>query len=74
MTTRPASSLPVLIVDDQADVLVALRMLFRSADIESVEAISPAVALDAVSRVEFACAVLDSTIAPTPRPAMKDSS
>jgi len=59
MNTRPSGSPPVLIVDDQADVLVALRMLFRSADIASVEAISPAAALDAVSRVEFACAVLD---------------
>ncbi len=59
MTTRPATSLPVLVVDDQADVLVALRMLFRSADITSVEVTSPTAALDAVSRVEFSCAVLD---------------
>lgn len=50
---------PVLVVDDHADVLVALRVLFRSADIPSVEVISPAAALDAVSRVEFSCAVLD---------------
>ncbi|HVI56717.1 MAG TPA: sigma-54 dependent transcriptional regulator [Luteibacter sp.] len=59
MTPHPPTSLPVLIVDDQADVLVSLRLLFRSADISSVQVTSPAAALDAVSRVEFACAVLD---------------
>jgi DNA-binding NtrC family response regulator len=59
MTIRSAPSLPVLIVDDQADVLVSLRLLFLSADIPSVGVASPAAALDAVSRIEFACAVLD---------------
>lgn len=59
MTTRPVTSPPVLIVDDQADVLVALRTLFRSADIPSVEVTSPSAALDAVSRIEFSCALLD---------------
>jgi DNA-binding NtrC family response regulator len=59
MTMLCAPPLPVLIVDDQADVLVSLRLLFRSADIPSVEVTSPAAALDAVSRVEFSCAVLD---------------
>ena len=59
MTMRPATLPPVLVVDDQADVLVALRMLFRTADITSVEVASPSAALDAVSRVEFSCALLD---------------
>lgn len=60
MTPNPANtSLPVLIVDDQSDVLVALRVLFRTADIPSVGVASPAAALDAVSRVEFSCAVVD---------------
>jgi DNA-binding NtrC family response regulator len=59
MTTCSVTTLPVLVVDDQADVLVALRMLLRSADILSMEVTSPAAALDAVSRVEFSCAVLD---------------
>jgi DNA-binding NtrC family response regulator len=59
MTTRPTIFLPVLIVDDHADVLVSLRMLLRSAGIPSVEVASPAAALDAVSRIEFSCAVLD---------------
>jgi DNA-binding NtrC family response regulator len=57
MISRPA--LPVLIVDDQADVLVSLRLLLRSADITSVQVTSPEAALDAVSRTEFACALLD---------------
>ena len=59
MTLRPSVDLPVLIVDDQADVLVSLRLLFRSAGIPSVPVTSPGAALDAVSRVEFSCAVLD---------------
>jgi DNA-binding NtrC family response regulator len=59
MTQRPAFALPVLIVDDHADVLVSLRLLFKSADIPSVQVASPGAALDAVSRVEFSCAVLD---------------
>ncbi|PTR35474.1 DNA-binding NtrC family response regulator [Luteibacter sp. OK325] len=59
MTQRPAFALPVLIVDDHADVLVSLRLLFKSANIPSVQVASPGAALDAVSRVEFSCAVLD---------------
>lgn len=59
MIPHPQSPLPVLIVDDQADVLVSLRLLFRSVDIPSVQVMSPAAALDAVSRTEFACALLD---------------
>jgi DNA-binding NtrC family response regulator len=59
MIPRSQTALPVLIVDDHADVLIALRVLLRAADIPSVEVNSPAAALDAVSRVEFSCAVLD---------------
>lgn len=59
MTTHPPLPLPVLIVDDQPDVLVSLRVLFRSVGIPSMEVASPAAALDLVSRIEFSCAVLD---------------
>jgi DNA-binding NtrC family response regulator len=59
MIPRPPLSLPVLIVDDQADVLVSLRLLFRSVDISSVQVTSPEAALDAASRTDFACALLD---------------
>jgi DNA-binding NtrC family response regulator len=50
---------PVLVVDDHPDVRLAMRMLLRSEGIPSVEVDSPAAALDAVSRSEFACAVVD---------------
>ncbi|APG03595.1 sigma-54-dependent Fis family transcriptional regulator [Luteibacter rhizovicinus DSM 16549] len=59
MIPRPLLALPVLIVDDQADVLVSLRLLFRSLDIPSVQVTSPEAALDAASRADFACALLD---------------
>jgi DNA-binding NtrC family response regulator len=59
MTSCSPVPLPVLIVDDQADVLVSLRLLFRSVDIPSVQVTSPAAALEAASRADFSCAVLD---------------
>jgi DNA-binding NtrC family response regulator len=59
MVNRPDISLPVLIVDDQADVLVSLRVLLRSVGIASVGVTSPAAALEAASRSDFSCALLD---------------
>lgn len=53
--TRP----PVLIVDDHADVRLAMRVLLRTENIPSFEVDSPSAALDALSRSEFSCAVLD---------------
>jgi DNA-binding NtrC family response regulator len=52
-------AVPVLVVDDDPDVRLAMRMLLRSEGIPSVEVGSPAQALDAVSRREFACAIVD---------------
>lgn len=52
-------ALPVLVVDDHADVRLALRILLRSDGIGCVEAASPASAMEALSRTEFGCAVVD---------------
>ncbi|MGF6710902.1 DNA-binding NtrC family response regulator [Luteibacter sp. W1I16] len=52
-------TVPVLVVDDDPDVRLAMRMLLRSEGIPSVEVDSPAAALDAVSRREFSCALVD---------------
>src|SRR3954465_12326625 len=59
MVSPTDTTQPVLIVDDQADIRFALRMLLQSEGIPSVDVDSPVAALDAVSRVDFACAVLD---------------
>ncbi|HXP01451.1 MAG TPA: response regulator, partial [Luteibacter sp.] len=53
------SALPVLVADDHPDVRLAMRMLLRSEGIPSVEVESPAAAVEAVSRIDFACAVID---------------
>lgn len=51
--------LPVLIVDDNLDVRLSLRVLLRTEGIPSVEVDSPLAACNAVRRTAFACAVLD---------------
>lgn len=53
--TRP----PVLIVDDHPDVRLAMRVLLRTENIPSKEVDSPGAAMEAISRSEFSCAVLD---------------
>lgn len=50
---------PVLVADDHPDVRLAMRILLRSEGIPSVEVDSPAAAIDAASRNDFACAVID---------------
>jgi len=50
---------PVLIVDDDPDVRVALRVLLRGDHLACVEAGTPAAALAALAVGEFACAVVD---------------
>jgi DNA-binding NtrC family response regulator len=52
-------SLPVLIVDDHADIRLSLRVLLRSEGIPSVEVDSPMAAYEAVKRIAFACVILD---------------
>lgn len=52
-------SLPVLIVDDHADIRLSLRVLLRSEGIPSIEVDSPTAAYEAVKRVAFACVILD---------------
>lgn len=59
MNRDQAAQVPVLVVDDHPDIRLAMRMLLRSEGIPSVEVDSPAAALDAVSRREFACAFVD---------------
>lgn len=59
MNRDQAAQVPVLVVDDHPDIRLAMRMLLRSEGIPSVEVDSPAAALDAVSRREFACAIVD---------------
>ena len=51
--------LPVLVVDDQPDVRLALRILLRSEGMTTEDVDSPAAALDAVAHREFACALVD---------------
>ncbi|MEI7035782.1 sigma-54 dependent transcriptional regulator [Fulvimonas yonginensis] len=57
MNTKPEPT--VLLADDQADVREALRLLLKSDGLASVAAESPAAALDALRKREFACALID---------------
>ncbi|MDY1548779.1 sigma-54-dependent transcriptional regulator [Luteibacter sahnii] len=57
--TPQDTPLPVLVVDDHPDVRLAMRVLLRSEQVPSIDVESPAAALEAVSRREFSCAVLD---------------
>ncbi|MET0935880.1 MAG: sigma-54 dependent transcriptional regulator [Luteibacter sp.] len=59
MPTCIDTALPVLIVDDHPDVRLALRMLLQAEGIPGVDVGSPAAAIEAAARVEFACAVVD---------------
>ncbi|SEM51399.1 DNA-binding transcriptional response regulator, NtrC family, contains REC, AAA-type ATPase, and a Fis-type DNA-binding domains [Luteibacter sp. UNCMF331Sha3.1] len=52
-------TLPVLVVDDQPDVRLALRILLRSEGMATEDVDSPAAALEAVAHREFACALVD---------------
>lgn len=49
----------ILVVDDQADVREALRLLLKAEDMTSVGVADPAAALAEVRRREFACALID---------------
>lgn len=51
--------LPILVVDDDADVRLALRILLRAEGFASMDVDSPAAALEAVARTEFGCALVD---------------
>lgn len=53
------SSLPILIADDQRDVLEALRLLLKSEGLSCVTVTDPEAAVAAVKRQHFACALLD---------------
>src|ERR1700756_3654787 len=53
------TSLPVLIVDDQRDVLSALRLLLKSEGLTSNTAGDPAAAIAAVKKAAFAAALID---------------
>ncbi|HQW82447.1 MAG TPA: response regulator, partial [Pseudomonadota bacterium] len=53
------SRLPILIADDQRDVLEALRMMLKAEDMACVVVSDPETALAAVQRQHFACALLD---------------
>ncbi len=53
------SSLPVLIVDDQRDVLGALRLLLKSEAIACTTADDPATAIASVKKSAFAAALID---------------
>lgn len=55
----PYDSQAVLVVDDHADIRLALQVLLRTENIPSVLAASPTAALAAVSTTAFSCAVLD---------------
>lgn len=59
MYEESLARLPVLVVDDQPDVRLALRILLRSEGMTAEDAASPAAALDAVAHREFACALVD---------------
>lgn len=52
-------ALPILIVDDQRDVLEALRLLFKSEGVSSNGVSDPATALAAVKHSQFAVALID---------------
>lgn len=53
------STLPILIADDQRDVLEALRMMLKSEGLACVVVSDPESAVAAVKRQHFACALLD---------------
>ncbi len=53
------TSLPVLIVDDQRDVLGALRLLLKSEGLACTTADDPAAAIAAVKKSSFATALID---------------
>ncbi|MCB1553751.1 MAG: sigma-54-dependent Fis family transcriptional regulator [Xanthomonadales bacterium] len=54
-----ASTPSILIVDDQADVLAALRLLLKAEGIACVTADSPRAAREAVEKQAFGCALID---------------
>jgi CheY-like chemotaxis protein len=53
------SKLPILIADDQRDVLEALRMMLKAEGLTCVTVTDPESAVAAVKRQHFACALLD---------------
>jgi DNA-binding NtrC family response regulator len=53
------SNLPILIADDQRDVLEALRMMLKAEGLACVTVPDPEAAVAAVKRQHFACALLD---------------
>lgn len=53
------SDLPILIADDQRDVLEALRMMLKAEGLSCVAVSDPESAVAAVKRQHFACALLD---------------
>jgi DNA-binding NtrC family response regulator len=54
-----ATTLPILIVDDQRDVLEALRLLLKSEGLASQTVSDPGAALAAVKKSQFALALVD---------------
>ena len=52
-------TLPILIADDQRDVLEALRLLLKAEGLSSVGVTSPEGAVDAVKSRAFACVLMD---------------
>jgi DNA-binding NtrC family response regulator len=56
MTTDP---LPILIADDQRDVLEALRLLLKAEGLGAVTVNSPEAALEAARTRDFGCALID---------------
>jgi DNA-binding NtrC family response regulator len=56
MTTDP---LPILIADDQRDVLEALRLLLKAEGLAAVTVNSPEAALEAARTRDFGCALID---------------
>ncbi|QWT19414.1 sigma-54 dependent transcriptional regulator [Bacillus sp. NP157] len=59
MNTHPSNIPPVLVVDDNVDIRLALCMLVRSEGMDAIEAASPQAACDVVARQVIACAVVD---------------
>jgi DNA-binding NtrC family response regulator len=57
--TMAATSPRVLIVDDQADVLTALRMLLKAEGMACVAVDAPRAALKAIGEQDFDCALID---------------
>ncbi|HET9485390.1 MAG TPA: sigma-54 dependent transcriptional regulator [Xanthomonadales bacterium] len=53
------SALPILIADDQRDVLEALRLMLKAEGIASVTVTSPEAALEQARAREFACVLID---------------